>query len=571
MNTLKSFLILNLFSFQIFAANVFINQAGYLPNLPKYFYYSGQADSFYIIEKSTGTIYYSGTLVLSVKNDPATALTLYKGDFSDLEREGIYFVKLDNGDSSFSFEISSDVFRSAMEKSLKEFYYQRCGIALTPEYAGEYNHPACHLSDAVLHSSTGESGFIENTGGWHDAGDYGKYVINAGITVGTLLMAYEYFPERFDSDNLNIPETGNGIPDILDEVRFELEWLFKMQRADGGVYFKLTGKFFEPFIMPQEDKEERYIYQVSSPGTGNFAAIMARASRIFSIYDSSFAKTCLEASILAWKFLSEHPHIFPQGGFRNPIGTNTGYYYDYDDSDERLWAAVELFESTAKTEFHNYFIDHYNDAAILDSTMWWRNVKALAQITYLFSKQSSVLQEVTDNISISLLDYCNSLKERSNRNGFGITINPGEYVWGCNSEVLNNAILLIFGFERSGNSDFYNKALTQLNYILGANALNKCFVTGVGSEPVMNPHHRPSGADKVADPVPGIIAGGPNQNLQDALLDSLFNNSTPPALCYVDHVNSYASNENAINWNAALVFVVGYFNSEGKMNFENDK
>ena len=205
MNTLKSFLILNLLSFQIFAANVFINQAGYLPSLPKYFYYPGQADSFYIIEKSTGTIYYSGALVLSVKDDPATALTLYKGDFSDLEREGIYFVKLDNGDSSFSFEISSDVFRSAMEKSLKEFYYQRCGIALTPEYAGEYNHPACHLSDAVLHSSTGESGFIENTGGWHDAGDYGKYVINAGITVGTLLMAYEYFPEKFDSDNLNIP------------------------------------------------------------------------------------------------------------------------------------------------------------------------------------------------------------------------------------------------------------------------------------------------------------------------------------------------------------------------------
>ena len=84
MNTLKSFLILNLLSFQIFAANVFINQAGYLPNLPKYFYYSGQADSFYIIEKSTGTIYYSGTLVLSVKNDPATALTLYKGDFSEM-------------------------------------------------------------------------------------------------------------------------------------------------------------------------------------------------------------------------------------------------------------------------------------------------------------------------------------------------------------------------------------------------------------------------------------------------------------------------------------------------------
>jgi len=343
-----------------------------------------------------------------------------------------------------------------------------------------------------------------------------------------------------------------------------------MQRQDGGVYFKLTRENFEGLIMPQNDDGSRFIYEISSTATGNFAAVMARASRLFNSYDSTFANQCLNASILAWKFLITHPDIIPGGGFKNPPGTRTGEYGNYNDNDERLWASAELFETTGDSVYHNYFISHYNNSGVINSPMNWGNVQNLAYFTYLWSKESSSLYDIKSNIKNNFVTYCDSLVNRSNVNGFGITLNPGEYHWGCNSVALNNAILLILGYVQLNRNDFYNTAIMQLNYVLGINAHNKCFVTGIGSKLVMHIHHRPSASDGIIDPVPGLIAGGPNQDLQDHLLQSNFNNSTPPALCYLDDVGSYASNENAINWNAPLVFVLGYFNSEGLFS-EKDK
>jgi endoglucanase len=559
MNVFKLFLVFSLFSLKTIAAAVFVNQVGYLADQHKYFYYAETADSFFVIEKSSGTVYFSGELVLSVANDPATYLALYRGDFSGLNRIGTYFIKLSNGDSSFAFHISSDVFREATNKSLKGFYFQRCGMQLASEYAGVYVHAACHLNDGYLHSSTGESGYLEDKGGWHDAGDFGKYVVNAGISVGTLLMAYEYFPAKFSSDSLNIPESGNNVPDILDEVRYELEWLLKMQKSDGGVYFKLTPENFSGFIMPQTDNSTRYIYQVSSTATGDFAAMMARASRLYNKFDPDFAEECLNAATLAWEFLSSHPDIVPTGGFHNPSGTYTGEYGDGNDKDERLWAAAELFETIGDSVYNSYFASNYSIGGIITSTMWWGNVKDMALLTYLLGSQESILEDVKNNISGSLISYCNSLVNKSAANGFGVTLNPSEYTWGCNSTVLNNAMLLIFGYQQSNDKVFYQTALTQLDYILGENGNNKCFVTGLGSNPVMNPHHRASSSDGIVDPVPGLMAGGPDKYLDDDVLRSYFNSSTPPALCYVDITGSYASNEIAINWNAPLVFVSGYF------------
>ena len=563
MKSLQFLLILILFSFKSFASGIFVNQVGYLSELSKYFYSDENVDSFYIVDNSTGMIYFSDALSLSITNDVSTGLTLYRGDFSTLERQGSYFIKLSNGDSSFVFDISSNVFKEAYYKSLKSFYFQRCGMELTTEFAGVYHHTQCHINDGILHSSTGESGYLENIGGWHDAGDYGKYVVNAGITVGTLLMGYEYFPERFNQDDLNIPESGNGIPDILDEAKYELEWLLKMQRDDGGVYFKLTRENFSGFVMPSTDNATRYIYEVSSTATGDFAAMMARASRLFKEYNSGFADTCLNAAVLAWTFLSNHSAILPPGGFKNPSGTYTGEYGDGDDRDERLWASAELFETTGDTIYDDYFISHYDFAGTINSTMYWGNVKDLAFLTYLFSLQPEVDVNIKNSIDSSLINYCNMLVNESESNGFSVTLNQYQYTWGCNSGVLNNAILLLLGYEKSNNKDYYNLALKQMDYILGINANNKCFITGVGSNPVMHPHHRPSGADGIADPIPGLLAGGPDRYLDDAVLRTHYNDTTPPALCYIDDQGSYASNENAINWNAPLVFVLGFFNSEG--------
>ena len=346
----------SLFQLQITSAQVFINQVGYLPALPKIFYTSSIADSFYIIESITGDVKYRDEIYFSASNDPATGLTLYSGDFSAFQTNGNYFILLSNGDSSFVFSINSNVYDDVYKKSLKGYYFQRCGTALLQPNAGVYSHTACHPGDGFYHSSTGQSGYRLATRGWHDAGDYGKYVVNSGITVGTLLSAYENFPEKFNQDNLNIPESGNGVPDLLDEVRYELEWLLKMQNENGGVYFKVTKEQFESFIMPQYDSGIRYIYELSSCATGDFAAMMARAARIYHSIDTTFSNKCLNASTLAWSFLTAHSTIVPVGGFKNPVGTGTGEYGDTNDSDERLWAAAELYETTGLDEYNNYVI-----------------------------------------------------------------------------------------------------------------------------------------------------------------------------------------------------------------------
>jgi endoglucanase len=147
---------------------------------------------------------------------------------------------------------------------------------------------------------------------------------------------------------------------------------------------------------------------------------------------------------------------------------------------------------------------------------------------------------------------------RRNNSGFMVSLVPGEFGWGSNSDALNNAILLIVGYELFGTTQYRDAALDQLHYVLGVNPLARSYVTGLGTTRPLNPHHRPSAADGVAEPIPGLLVGGPDQYRDDPILALLYTASTPPALCYADILLSYASNEIAINWNASLVFVSGY-------------
>lgn len=564
-----SLLIILFYSIKIYS-QVFVNQYGYKTELPKIFYTNISASNFEVVDSETGTTFYNGNLQLISSNDPGAGMPVRKGDFTSLNRIGNYFIRLNTNDTSYHFSINQNVYDELFNKSLKSFYFQRCGTQLLYTHAGQYQRNICHTGDAFFHSSTGQSGFKFSRGGWHDAGDYGKYIVNAGISAATLLMAYEYFPSYFSNDNLNIPESGNGIPDILDEVKYEVQWFLTMQDTSGAVYFKLTKEQFEPFVMPSQDSGMRYIYEKSSAATANFISVLARFYRVYKNYDSTFANDCLNAALNAWEWLSNQISIVPPGGFHNPPGTYTGEYGDNNDFDERLWAAAELFESTGDQIFKEYYEFNYNISGLFNSTMNWQNVKSLAHITYLFSKQLNTDPIIKAQLAASLDSYCNSLLTKVNANGFGVTLNPGEYYWGSNSQVLNNAVLLILSHTQNNNLNYLKAALEQLNYVTGCNAHNLSFITGVGIKYPMHPHHRPSEADGIVEPIPGLIVGGPNQYLNDPVLQQHFNQNTPPALCYIDDVGSYASNEIAINWNAPLVLVSGYFNNISTTSIEED-
>jgi endoglucanase len=192
--------------------------------------------------------------------------------------------------------------------------------------------------------------------------------------------------------------------------------------------------------------------------------------------------------------------------------------------------------------------------------MGWPNVRTLAHLTYMRGSRNGISTGVQGQLRQSLLSFAGSLLARRDANGFRNALWSSEYWWGSNSQVLNNAILLILAGEEGAGQSHLEAALDQLHYVLGSNAHGISFVTGIGGHHVLHPHHRPSGSDGVFEPVPGLITGGPNKNINDdPVLKAHFTTSTPPALCYVDDQGSYGSNENCINWNAPLVFVAGYF------------
>jgi endoglucanase len=540
-----------------------VNQAGYTVSARKVCVLTSYADSFQVVNAATRQVVYRNATAVATIADAATGMDLYSADFSTVQTPGEYVLYTSGGDSSQHFLIADSVYDQVYRKSLKGFYFQRCGVALSSTYAQAYAHSICHTVDGTFHSTAEGTGTMDVTGGWHDAGDYGKYIVNGGISVGTLLAAYEWFPAKFAADDTNIPESGNGIPDILDESRYELEWFLKMQRSsDGGVYFKVTSLDFSYSGMPQGDADVRYIYQLSTTATGNLVAVAARAARVFKPFDSTFAATCLGAAVKGWQYLQAHSAIVPSpSGFHNPPGTFTGEYGDGSDSDERLWAAAELYLANGDASAHVYFTTNYSSGGIITGTMAWPYVKPLAELTYLRGNRTGINTVAQGQIRQSLLTYANSILALHDMSGFGAALSVYDYNWGSNSQALNNAVLLIMASTEGGIASLNQAAIDQLHYALGTNVHGQSFVTGIGGKHTLHPHHRPSWSDGVYEPVPGLISGGPNRNVsQDPVLNAHFTSSTPAAFCYIDDQGSYASNEICINWNAPLVFVAGYFN-----------
>lgn len=555
MKAFKRMILLLLLPFSSLGADVLVNQVGYPVSTKKEVYVTSPAQNFVVRDASSSQIVYEGALSLFVTDDPATGMTSYKGEFTELQTPGTYVIEV-GSETSATFVIADQVYNELAAKAIKSFYFQRCGTALLGETAAPYYHSACHSADGFFHSATGLTGFHLSRKGWHDAGDYGKYIVNAGITVGVMLLAYEQFPDKFANDDLNIPESGNGVPDLLDEIRYELEWMLTMQAEDGGVYHKLTRENFSAFIMPQVDTETRYIYPVSTPATGDFTAVMARAARIYEEFDPVFAQACLEAAELSWNFLQMNLNpVF----FTNPDGTGTGQYGDWSDLDERLWASAELFETTGDETYNQFFLDRYMIQPVFNNSMSWQDVNGLAHLTYLLSARPNVDPVDQNRLHNDFIEYCQGLVVMSGDSNFQVSMTPNDYVWGCHSTPLYRAIYLILAYEQTQVATYLDRAYNQLHFVLGANAHNMSFVTGVGETYPMFPHHRPSAADGIAEPIPGYLVGGPDRHLSDPVLSGLFDSNTPPALCYVDDQGSYASNEIAINWNAPLVFVAGYF------------
>ncbi|MCF8378673.1 MAG: glycoside hydrolase family 9 protein [Bacteroidales bacterium] len=518
-----------------------INQLGYYPSANKFaVVVFTDASTFEVINTADSSVEYSGNLGPKIYwSNAGDSVKLC--DFSTLTKTGTYQIRIQGFGESYPFEISNTVMRKPAYASLKSFYYQRASYELTHDYAGLWARAAGHPdTNCQMHTSSGKTGSMSSPGGWYDAGDFGKYVVNAGISVATLLSFYENFGDFFEDSILSIPESGNGINDLLDEVKYELDWLKTMQDEDGGVFVKLTTLNFTGFIMPAAATGVRYVIGKSTASTLDFAAMMAMAGRIYKDYDTDYAADCILRAKNAWSWAKSNPAIY----FKNPSDVSTGEYGDGNVTDEFIWAAAELFISTDEAEYKTY-LESKSTALRYLSAPGWPNVQPLASLS-LATQENGLSESLKTTIKNSIITTSDNWLSQINVSPCRI---PNfSFNWGSNSGIANNGVGLLYAYLLTKDIKYIKGAAECADYILGKNATGFSFVSSYGYKTPMNFHHRASGADGIIQPVPGFVAGGPNGGKQD----NSFYPFDAPAKCYVDVEGSYASNEVCINWNSPL-------------------
>ena len=498
------------------------------------------------------------------KLNPVSGKPCQLVDFSELKACGEYTigVKKDLSPFTFQFSISERPYRELTRAALRAFYHQRASMATEEPYAEGYARPAGHPDDHVLvHASAAteerpEGTVISSPGGWYDAGDYNKYIVNSGYTMGVWLMAYEMNKAYFDTLHLNIPVTGNPpsvtpLPDMLSEAMYNIRWMMTMQDLDGGVYHKLTEPDFEGFIRPDQCKKPRYVVLKTTAAALDFAATMALAARVYAPYDETFCAQAKQAALRAYAWAQAHPAVYydqPKMNEEFKPAITTGAYDDFDVTDEFYWAATELYLLTGEEEYKSQIINYKSQIACFQPAVWG-NVAELAYLDLLMH------DPVTGNplpLTAHLEPY---LKEATDISVYNSPYGnrSTDFFWGCNSEgCCWRGVECLYAYRLTGDEKYLINAERCLNYVLGQNATGFCYVTGFGTHPTKDPHHRLSYSHPKGT-LPGFLAGGPNPARQDAATDGVkYPKNVPADESYLDYQPSYASNEVTINWNVTL-------------------
>ena len=552
-----SFLLLFFTSFfygQIQVEPIRINQLGYLEKGEKVFVVADLDSQTFELLDEGGIVVFNGNLMdQGIWDKSGEKISL--GDFTSYTKSGKYTLKV--GDRvSYPFLIYNEVYKEVKNAVLKSYYLQRVSMPIEEEYAGIYKRPKGHDdTDLLFHSSTHRTGTLDSPGGWYDAGDYGKYMINAGISTGIMLSLVENYPDAFPDNSLNIPESGNKIPDILDELKYEIDWMLSMQDDDGGAFVKISTLKFCGMVMPNEAPKDRKVIGKSTAAALHLAAIGAMAARIYEQFLPEYSQRCLLAANKAWAWADNNPTVYYA---ENPEDVKTGAYNDTDLNEEFFWAASELYTTTRKEIFYTRIKPKLGDFTFrLEEN--WRNYNDNIGYYSLVNRKSPLSENDKNIIAHRIIKVADSLAMVQKSIPYQIPID--HFVWGSNSDVLDAAIIYAQAYELTKKPKYLKAANETFDYVLGKNAMGYSFVTGFGSKRVKHIHHRPSEADQIDPPYPGFLVGGPNFHKQDKgdLAASGFSYASDfPAKSFIDAMPSYASNEICINWNAPLVFLAGF-------------
>ena len=446
-------------------------------------------------------------------------------NFSIVKKTGNYYI-ISKTERSNLFSIKNNIYDKLESSLLYMLHLQKCGCEVTDDRYKTYSHPACHTKLAQIY---GTEKFIDVSGGYHDAGDYGRYVTPGAKMIMELLLAYEI--------NKDIK--------YLEAAKYELDFFKKLIREDGAVYHKVTRKNFTGMVMPDTDKETQIISPVSTTATADFVGVTAFASTIIKEEKDLY----LELSKKAYNFLESNVNI----PFYNPKEITTGQYEDDKSTDEIYFAKLSLYNATKDSYYLNDILDYIPKTETEIIGLGWEEMSLFG--TYLFLRdENNSKNELFSILSKDLKFTLDTLVKRSHLDPFDITLE--HYPWGSNAYLMNNANAILFGYLLYMDTEYLNISSKLINYILGTNSLNISFVTGFGNNYPVNPHHRPSVALKKA--MPGMLVGGPAEGLFDEIIKREKPDS-PKAKTYIDHTESYSTNEICIYWNSPFMLALTMF------------
>jgi len=545
---------------------VSVNQVGYFATGTKTAVYAKEGSQTYpwiLSDAKTGSQVAQGTTGPG-RADPVSGDTVHTIDFSSFQQTGTFVLTVDGAKSS-PFRIANDVMAGLSRESLLYFYRNRSGMELKADVAGAaWARPAGHLSDAKVKVYEGYTYLVNGLGGWYDAGDFGKYVVNGGISVWTLLNAFERSPRGTEPA---------GVPTILEETRWEMNFLLGMQIPAGQplagmVFHKLHDRKWSgvPTNLPERVQAwERFAYEPSTAATLNLAAVAAQSARLWKDKDAAFAQQCLTAAKTAWKAALDHPALLAG----NYPGEGGGNYDDTNVADDFYWAAAELAVTTGDKEYLDYVRSSPSFRSFPGQTrgagsMNWGDTAALGTLSLVTAGKGLNSAEL-DTLKGQVVATADRYLKILGGEGYSVPMAVEGYVWGSNSGVLNNALVLASAYDLTGKAPYRDAVVHAMDYLLGMNSLRKSFVSGFGVDALAHPHHRVWGNDPDSGypaPPPGAVAGGPNANLQDPDMQAANLDKRPIAKRYLDQIGSYATNEVAINWNAPLVWVARWLDQQ---------
>jgi endoglucanase len=458
-------------------------------------------------------------------------------DFSSVTTPGSYYVyDPTNNKRSFTFDIRDDAYTSVLKQAVRMFFYQRSGFSKTTTYAYDWDDEASHLGptqdlDCRLATNPVSGTSKQLQGGWFDAGDYNKYVNFAYEPIHDLCLAYIERPDIW-TDDYNIPESGNGIPDLLDEVKWELDWLLRMQESNGSVLMKVSVPDWSAASPPSADTAPRRYGPAQASATRTAASMFAVSAIAYNVCGipsmQLYADTLEQAAVDAWNWLVANP------GYSNY--NNAGFYSanpemnEYQQLSAQVGAAVLLFALTGQTTYRTYLDDHYDEMHPIQWGFWyaWESIiqDLLLYYSVLPNGTTSVKNAIRSSFSNSMNNSSHLLPAISNTScAYRAFINNGDNVWGSNRPRGHTGSMFynVIEYDINANTQLYrNAAAGYLNFLHGVNPISMVMLTNMndfGAEKSANEMYHSWFADgtdydnantSLYGPAPGYQPGGFN-------------------------------------------------------------